>query len=183
MSDKLIADNLGLAVVIGAGIASCRPLSLKDDIMQDAVLGLVVAARRYDPSFDVPFGAYAGVVIRGAVISGLRRAPGAAQKYRFAGRARTPISCPVQEVELEDFDAPSSTSESVSRLECEFLLKAAGRQKVLDNVEKFVIGSLIRGRTLNWVAKRLHMDRKTARRYKQSAISKLRSMVIKFGGG
>ena len=44
----------------------------QEDLVADGYLGLAKAARRYDPSYDVPFAAFARPYVRGAITDAVR---------------------------------------------------------------------------------------------------------------
>lgn len=74
MSDSLIEEHVPLARRIAFGMK--QQLSDRaelDDVLGDALCGLVAAADAFDEERGVPFGAYAALRIRGHVIDGLRR--------------------------------------------------------------------------------------------------------------
>ena len=74
-TDQLVFDHLPLAAVIARNISKRLPRHVDpQDLYQDACVGLIRAAARYDARRKVSFGAYARRPIGGAVIDGLRRA-------------------------------------------------------------------------------------------------------------
>jgi RNA polymerase sigma-B factor len=68
--DKLIAQHLPLAKALARRYA--RREEPLEDLVQVAALGLVAAARRFDPSRGVPFGAFATPTIEGELRRHLR---------------------------------------------------------------------------------------------------------------
>lgn len=58
-----------IARQVAASVGPCAPL---DDLVSFGREGLLIAARRYDPSRGVPFRAYAQYRVRGSMIDGLR---------------------------------------------------------------------------------------------------------------
>ncbi|HLH16230.1 MAG TPA: sigma-70 family RNA polymerase sigma factor [Bryobacteraceae bacterium] len=73
-AQQLVLDHLALAAGIAGNLSKRLPRHVdRDDVRQDALLGLVCAASRYDARKKVPFGAYARRRIGGAVVDGLRR--------------------------------------------------------------------------------------------------------------
>ena len=75
-TDSLITDHMRMAKALAwkakARIPSSSSVDV-DDMIGDAMLGLVVAGRTYDESYQVPFGAWATTQIRGAIWNGVRR--------------------------------------------------------------------------------------------------------------
>src|SRR5262249_17271446 len=68
--DKLIAQPLPLAKALARRHA--RREEPLEDLVQVAAVGLVAAARRFDPSRGVPFGAFATPTIEGELRRHLR---------------------------------------------------------------------------------------------------------------
>lgn len=93
-----------IARTMSRGLPSCVEI---DDLVNDGVIGLIAAARRYDPGRGVEFSAYAGHRIRGAILDGLRardplpRALRKARKAQATGAASTPEGPGLQLVELD----------------------------------------------------------------------------------
>ncbi len=79
-----------------------------NDLINDGVIGLIEALRRYDPSRGVAFSAYAGHRIRGAMLDGLRRrdplprALRRAQKAGWPARARAAEARPAGYLDRRD---------------------------------------------------------------------------------
>ncbi len=87
-SHALIIDALPLANNIAGNITKRLPGNIDpQDVRQNACLGLVHAASRYDAARGVPFGAYARRRIRGAVLDGLRRDDHLSRHARTSARA------------------------------------------------------------------------------------------------
>jgi len=66
----------------------------KEDLISDGMVGLVEAANKYDVSSGVPFNAYAGQRVHGAIRDGLRRmdwARRAGREVGFAERLETRV--------------------------------------------------------------------------------------------
>lgn len=74
-TDELITDHMTMARKIARRVASTRVTSADqvDDMVGDAMLGLVVAGRTFDESYGVPFGAWAAKQCKGAIFDGMRR--------------------------------------------------------------------------------------------------------------
>lgn len=58
----------------------------KDDILQDAMVGLLDAASRFDPSKGIRFQTYAACRVRGAILDGLRNSDWASRGARHRAR-------------------------------------------------------------------------------------------------
>lgn len=73
-TQQLVIEHLALAATIAGNMSKRLPRHLDpQDLHQDARLGLLYAAARYDARKNVPFGSYARRRIGGAVVDGLRR--------------------------------------------------------------------------------------------------------------
>jgi DNA-directed RNA polymerase specialized sigma subunit len=75
-TDGLIEEHMRLAKALAWKVRGKIPSSSSvdvDDMVGDALLGLVVAGRTFDESYSVPFGAWASTQIRGAIWDGVRR--------------------------------------------------------------------------------------------------------------
>lgn len=71
--NRLIEENLGLVNPIATAIRRRLPPRFElDDLVQAGRVGLVVAARNYDPSLMVPFACYVRKRIRGAMLDAVR---------------------------------------------------------------------------------------------------------------
>lgn len=71
---ELVTSNLELVTQVVARVASRFPRHVdRRELWNAGALGLVDAARRFDPSLGIPFPRYAAVRIRGAVIDATRR--------------------------------------------------------------------------------------------------------------
>jgi RNA polymerase sigma factor FliA len=58
-----------------------------DDLVGDGCIGLLRAVERFDPSFGVSFESWAGRIIRGAMLNGLRRMDAIPERVRRDARA------------------------------------------------------------------------------------------------
>lgn len=75
-TDTLITEHVKMARALAWKAKVRIPSSSSvdvDDMIGDAMLGLVVAGRTFDASYGVPFGAWAATQIRGAIWGGVRR--------------------------------------------------------------------------------------------------------------
>ncbi len=69
--DRLISEHIGLAYKFAGGCQN-RGLPL-EDLRQEALLGLLEAASRFDPERGLKFGTYAGHWIKKALLAALER--------------------------------------------------------------------------------------------------------------
>jgi len=72
--EQLVIESLPLAAQTAWGIAKGLPRFVDPrDLRQDACIGLLYAARRYNPERNVPFRSFARRRVSGAVLDSLRR--------------------------------------------------------------------------------------------------------------
>jgi len=72
-TDLRAEDSLPLVAAIARTLSRGLPPSVElDELINDGVIGLIEALRRFDPSRGVGFSTYAGHRIRGAMLDGLR---------------------------------------------------------------------------------------------------------------
>jgi RNA polymerase sigma factor for flagellar operon FliA len=73
-SDDLITQNVDLVKRIARHLAARLPSSVDiDDLMQSGMVGLLEAAKNFDPSRGASFKTYAGIRIRGAMLDDIRK--------------------------------------------------------------------------------------------------------------
>lgn len=78
-----VEPHLPLVAAIARAMGRRLPPTVEvDDLINDGVLGLMEALRRYDPQRRVGFATYAGHRIRGAILDGLRRRDPLPRAYR-----------------------------------------------------------------------------------------------------
>ena len=72
--DKLIQDYATLVKRIAHHLKGRLPASVQvDDLIQSGMIGLIEAARKYEPSKGASFETYAGIRIRGAMLDEIRK--------------------------------------------------------------------------------------------------------------
>jgi RNA polymerase sigma factor for flagellar operon FliA len=89
-----------IARVMSRGLPSAVELS---ELINDGVIGLIAAVRKYDPGRGVAFSTYAGHRIRGAMIDGLRRRDPLPRSLRRAQKARWPPRAQAAEPRAESY--------------------------------------------------------------------------------
>ena len=71
--DQLVQDHLRLVQMVARRMASRLPAHVElDDLIHFGVLGLLDAAKKYQPDREVQFKTYAELRIKGAIVDGLR---------------------------------------------------------------------------------------------------------------
>lgn len=83
---------LPLVVTIARVMSRSLPSTVElNDLVNDGVVGLIDAVRKYDPDRKVAFATYAGHRIRGAILDGLRRRDPLPRSLRRAQKERWPL--------------------------------------------------------------------------------------------
>jgi RNA polymerase sigma factor for flagellar operon FliA len=86
--DALIEENIGLVVHIANRVAARLPHERdRDDLVASGLMGLVEAASRFDPDRGMPFSAFAGLRIEGAILDSLRQADRLPRSLRHTQRS------------------------------------------------------------------------------------------------
>ena len=82
-SDALIHDNIDLIGRVVQRVASMYPRHVdRQELWNAGALGLVEAARRFDPDAGIPFERYASIRVRGAIIDSTRTRDWASRSVR-----------------------------------------------------------------------------------------------------
>jgi RNA polymerase sigma factor for flagellar operon FliA len=103
----LVAQSLPLVRSVVNGLAAHYPRHCdRDELVAAGTLGLVEAARRFDPERGVPFERWAALRIRGAVIDAVRALDFAPRSLRATARD---LNVVVEALEVELGRTPSST--------------------------------------------------------------------------
>jgi RNA polymerase sigma factor for flagellar operon FliA len=100
-ADDLVAGHLWLVRAIAKKTLATLPRHLElNDLIEDGVMGLIAAARRYKSGLGVPFRLYARHRIHGAIVDGLRRmdhlSRDSCSKAKRLERDRDPVRNDVQ---------------------------------------------------------------------------------------
>jgi RNA polymerase sigma factor for flagellar operon FliA len=86
--DALIEKNIGLVVHIANRVAARLPHERdRDDLVSSGLVGLVEAATRFEPDRGMPFSAFAGLRIEGAILDSLRQADRLPRSLRHTQRS------------------------------------------------------------------------------------------------
>ncbi|MBM3203511.1 sigma-70 family RNA polymerase sigma factor, partial [Candidatus Woesearchaeota archaeon] len=73
-TETLVMQNMGLVKRIAYHLMTRLPASIQvEDLVQAGMVGLLEAARLFDPALGASFETYAGIRIRGAMLDELRR--------------------------------------------------------------------------------------------------------------
>ena len=85
--DQLIEEYASLVKRIGHHLKGRLPSSVQvDDLIQSGMIGLIEAARKYEPSKGASFETYAGIRIRGAMLDEIRKGDWAPRSVHRASR-------------------------------------------------------------------------------------------------
>lgn len=85
--ERLVREHAPLVRRIAAHLLARLPDSvLLDDLIQSGMIGLLEAARSFDPNRGATFATYAGIRIRGAIIDEIRRGDWAPRSVHKAAR-------------------------------------------------------------------------------------------------
>lgn len=108
--NRLVEDHLRVAQSAAHRSGGTKDF---DERLADAYLGLVQAARSFDPSRGVQFGTYAYTRVRGAIQDGLRQRDHLTQPMRAAGRDDpAPVSLDALCADIaESFQVPDPAAE------------------------------------------------------------------------
>jgi RNA polymerase sigma factor for flagellar operon FliA len=86
-SNDLVRDNLGLVGKAVSQVSARYPRHVdREELWNAGALGLVEAARRYNPDAGIPFARYAMIRIRGAIIDSTRTRDWASRSVRRKAR-------------------------------------------------------------------------------------------------
>lgn len=124
----LIEEHMGFARVLVRRLGSTLPGHVDaEGLESDAMLGLVLAARSFDPGRGVAFTTYAAKRIHGAMLDGLRERQGCSRGQR--PRVMVSLSAP-----RHDTDGREVTLGDVLALEQEPVGAAMERREELDHL-------------------------------------------------
>lgn len=111
-SDALIQDNIDLIGRVVQRVASMYPRHVdRQELWNAGALGLVEAARRFDPDAGIPFERYASIRVRGAIIDSTRTRDWASRSVRRRYRELSQA-----EEQLTEASGQSPSKEALSEL-------------------------------------------------------------------
>lgn len=89
-ASRLVERHIALPYVALRGMAAWgNDVVTRDDLLQAGMMGLVEAARRYDPAQEVAFSTFAMLRIRGAMLDAIRQSD--RTRVRWSGRRRAVV--------------------------------------------------------------------------------------------
>jgi RNA polymerase sigma factor for flagellar operon FliA len=182
-----VVDHLPLVAAIAKVVGRRLPSTVElDELINDGVVGLFDAARRFDPSRGVGFPAYAGYRIRGAILDGLRRRDPLPRRLRQARRRAVAAEGDTQAggVRLVDLGEALGVAEDESlgpeawSIEADLLERAcAGLALLAPRDRNVLILRIVRGYTLREVATRLAVSITRVAEIQTRGLRRLRGFV------
>ena len=184
--DQRIIAHLGFARAVANRAVDPRCHGAdREDLVAWGILGLVQAARRYEPESGATFGAYAARRVRGQVLDALReRDPltrSARKAFRLARERDPELPAPVVEVSLDAYlDAgrdPTGAAVSACRaVRDRRWAGAAAALRSLPEIERTVLVlSYARGLTLREIGARVGLSESGVCRLRARALRRVRA--------
>jgi RNA polymerase sigma factor for flagellar operon FliA len=187
--DQRIIAHLGFARAVAARTVDPRCHGAdREDLVAWGVLGLVQAARRYEPATGATFGAYAARRIRGQVLDALReRDPltrSARRAFRLARERDPELPAPVVEVSLDAYLETGRDPTGTPLNEAAACRAATDRRwegvaavlRVLPEIERTVLVlSYARGLTLREIGARVGLSESGVCRLRARALRRVRA--------
>ncbi len=184
--DQRIIAHLGFARAVANRAVDPRCHGAdREDLVAWGILGLVQAARRYEPESGATFGAYAARRVRGQVLDALReRDPltrSARKAFRLARERDPELPAPVVEVSLDAYlDAgrdPTGAAVSTCRaVRDRRWAGAAAALRSLPEVERTVLVlSYARGLTLREIGAQVGLSESGVCRLRARALRRVRA--------
>jgi RNA polymerase sigma factor for flagellar operon FliA len=183
-----VEDHLPLVGAIARALSRGLPSTVEfDELINDGVLGLIDAARRYDPTRGAAFSTYAGYRIRGAILDGLRARDPLPRRVRRARKRGVGASgcaraaCAIQLLQLDDALAipeDEAVGPEALAIEADLLLLAWKGLTALPPRDRQVVTlRLICGLTLREVAARLRLSITRIAEIQTRGLKRLRAYV------
>jgi RNA polymerase sigma factor for flagellar operon FliA len=133
--NELIVAHLGLVKVLASRLARRVPSQVEvSELVSAGIVGLVDAARRYEPSLGVPFDAFARRRVHGAMLDSLRGLDWAPRSVR---RMRRDLDGAIAKLRGQSQREP--TEEEVAK---ELNLSEAAYYRMLDQVRALDVGAV-----------------------------------------
>lgn len=183
-----VGDHLPLVGAIAKVMGRRLPSTVElDELINDGVVGLFDAARRFDPGRGVAFSAYAGHRIRGAILDGLRERDPLPRRLRRARRRAVAAAAGDSHaggVRLVDLGEALGVAEDASLgpeacvIEADLLRRAClGLALLAPRDRAVLILRVVRGHTLREVAVRLAISITRVAEIQARGLRRLRRFV------
>lgn len=155
----------------------------ENDVMQEGMIGLMKAVRKYEPSKNASFGTFADVCITSQIIGAIRSADRIKHK---ALNTSVSLSNPVEKegaegITLEDTlrDSTANTPEEIAVLKDVTYYILNNGDNIFSDLEMKVISETIKGYSYDQVAERLGKSRKQIDNALQRAKKKVNDYLWK----
>lgn len=155
----------------------------ENDVMQEGMIGLMKAVRKYDPSKNATFGTFADVCVTSQIISAIRTADRIKHKPL---NLSVSLSNPVEKDGTEGITIEDTLYASVADSPEEIVLLKDVTYYILNNgdnifseFEMKVIGETVKGYSYDQVAERLNKSRKQVDNALQRAKKKVNDYLWK----
>lgn len=185
--ERIVASNMGLAIAIAHKHAWCG--LAPDDLEQEAMVGLLNAVDRFDPSRGISFSTFATYYIRGAVMKAACDSPIASakssnfRKMVWNRQVKRHISLDSEtsnddDRTLHDMMGVDAVAEDnvIRRDKLSKIYKAVNR---LHPTSRHIFKLRVRGLELNEIGKRIGRSRERVRQLEKGAILKVRKEVLR----
>jgi RNA polymerase sigma factor (sigma-70 family) len=116
-TQQLIEDNLELVRFIARQLHGRMPHLELDDLIQEGSIGLMAAAREFDPDRGASFRVYASFRVRGAILDSLR------QEWRHPAFESMPENVPDAKPDLDQVAAARQLLDRLPRRERELVIQ------------------------------------------------------------
>ena len=181
---QLVIDHLKLAAGIAANMSKRLPRHVDlQDLEQDARIGLMEAAGRFDSKRKVSFGAYARRRISGAIVDGLRRTDHLSRDTRRQIKAENADApaCPAQLLDTDDIPGILLSPETYAveserdRLLGAAVAKLPGRWRIV------LRGYYRHGMTMREIGRGLGVNESRVSQIHKRALGELRTRLVAQG--
>lgn len=165
-------DHIGLAMTIAAGFTTERPIE-DTEAFGDAMIGLIGATKRFDPSLGFQFSTYAWRTIRRTIVEGHRRR----NRHLRCNRATRVLF-----VDPEDLKAKRDSGSPLEPIDTEDLI-ATMKAKISSLPPQYakVMRGRLDGKKLHEIGDEIGVTRERVRQIQISATGMLRQMMASEG--
>lgn len=176
----IVLENIGLVHKIAN--THCRNHQDRDDLVQEGLIGLFEAARRFDPSYGAAFGTFAYPYIRGYILRYFQDRPEEEQL-----KSRKSAEASVGEDQPQDFGMGAAkipiADTWLDSAEVDYIRQDLGRhlrerlEADLDELERLIVAVRWLGDdklTFDEIAKTLGISRQRVEQLESAAFAKLR---------
>lgn len=167
MSDERPEDHIGLACMIAQRYTSIRPVEDSDQF-GDAMVGLMMAVKKFDPSRGFKFSTFAYHVIKSFVLAGHKR--------RSKGVTR------LERVFLDDISGIESNGDEQHSIDTNDLIATMLEKiSILPPREQAVIRARLEGKKLREISEVIGVTKQRVQQIEDRATRSLRCMMAEAG--